>query len=533
MDSAVKTFMAVFILTLFLVESGMAGTYTEGVFTYSYSDGIKDSGVLTQCSQSTGTVLVPTTFTPTFSQTIYKVRTIGDGRTAPFYTTPTLNIALQDTVTKLASYSLAYLKQSNFSIPATVTVIDSYAFYGCPNLLTINIPSGVTSLGSYAFRGCIKLSNITIPSTVSSIGDGAFYQTDITSITIPSSVRTFGKSVFSTCTKLTSCVLPNTINAIPEGTFYGCGSMSTFGFPSSITSIGNQAFAGCSFSTLQIPSTVTSIGDYAFNQCKNLLSITIPTSVVFIGTGAFAGCVNLNNVVIPNTLTSIGDSWFAGDTSLDNITIPTSVTSIGNSAFGGCNALLNFTLPNGITSIGNSAFSYCINLASINIPASVTTIQDAAFYGCRSLQYIKIPPSVSSLGNSTFVDCPALARVYFFGAPPLSDYPFDTNQAAKTTGGNLPLVFYTPNSVGWVNSFGGRPTTVIQPSSASPAFTESGVFKIDFDTLPGFTYGVQSSSDLMTWNYVQSNIQGDGMTKTYTESNIAGDKMFYRVVLQY
>ena len=51
---------------------------------------------------------------------------------------------------------------TSFTLPAGLTTIGSYAFYGCSSLQSIAIPAGVTSIGTSAFRSCISLMELTV-----------------------------------------------------------------------------------------------------------------------------------------------------------------------------------------------------------------------------------------------------------------------------------------------------------------------------------------------------------------------------------
>ncbi len=94
-----------------------------------------------------------------------------------------------------------------------------------------------------------------------------------------------------------------------------------------------------SITTLIIEDGVTSIGKQAFDGCSSLNSVTIPASVTSIGQSAFKGCTGLTSIEIPASVTSIGNFAFDGCTDLTSIEIPASVTSIGINPFYGCSGL--------------------------------------------------------------------------------------------------------------------------------------------------------------------------------------------------
>ena len=79
-----------------------------------------------------------------------------------------------------------------------------------------------------------------------------------------------------------------------------------------VTRIGNRAFKGKypKLTTVIIPNSVTSIGEEAFQGCTKLASVTIGNSVTRIGKYAFSGCSSLTSVTIPNSVTSIGAQAF-------------------------------------------------------------------------------------------------------------------------------------------------------------------------------------------------------------------------------
>lgn len=94
---------------------------------------------------------------------------------------------------------------TKFTIPDSVTSIESSAFSGCSGLTSVIIPDSVTSIGNYAFMNCDSLTNITIPDSVTSIGNSAFYNCgNFKSIVLSNSVISIGHQAFDNCFNLTS-----------------------------------------------------------------------------------------------------------------------------------------------------------------------------------------------------------------------------------------------------------------------------------------------------------------------------------------
>ncbi|MBQ5871131.1 MAG: leucine-rich repeat domain-containing protein, partial [Bacteroidaceae bacterium] len=122
--------------------------------------------------------------------------------------------------------------------------------------------------------------------------------------------------------------------------------------------------------------TVTSIGNEAFCGCSGLTSVNIGNSVTCIGNEAFWGCSELTSVNIPGSITNIGDWAFGFCSGLTSVNIPCSVTNIGDSAFAFCSVLTSIYIPNSVTSIGEGAFSDCSGLTSINVETG-NTIYDS------------------------------------------------------------------------------------------------------------------------------------------------------------
>lgn len=261
----------------------------------------------------------------------------------------------------------------------------------------------VTDIGS-----CTD-NNVIIPSeyksrTVKSIGDNAFKDCiGITSITIPVSVTSIGYEAFSGCTKL-------------ENIYY-TGDIASWckisGLNNLLTSLRTLYINGNKIEgNLNIPNNVTSIGSYSFSFCDKLTDITIPNSVTSIGNDAFRDCTGLVNITIGDSVSNIDSSAFLNTAWYDNQ--PDGLVYAGKVAYkykGTMPENTSISLKRDTISINNSTFVNCNGLERIMIPDSVTTIGDEAFRGCTSLSIIMIPDSVTNIGNFAFSGCRGLTSI--------------------------------------------------------------------------------------------------------------------------
>lgn len=160
------------------------------------------------------------------------------------------------------------------------------------------------------FRGnCPNLESVYLPSYLKNIGEYAFYSKDkLVTVVVPSTIETIGVDAFSYCGMLENCDLSacNKIEEIPNNCFQGCSVLKSF----------------------EIPANVKRIGLYSFYDCS-AFSSDLPTNVEEIRSGAFKGAAMTDmDIVIPEGL-SLNSEVFAG-TRIKSIAFPTNCYKFGD-----------------------------------------------------------------------------------------------------------------------------------------------------------------------------------------------------------
>lgn len=266
-------------------------------------------------------------------------------------------------------------------------------------------------------------SDVVIPNSidgfvVTAISMYAFSgRSDLASITIPSTIQSIGEDAFLECDGLKKVY----VSSIED--------WCKIDFPYSEAnplSIGADLYVDNKLVTdVTIPDGVKSIGKYAFYGYSSLKSISFPSSIRSIGESAFDDCPNLDEVYATNIedwcKIKFGDMlsnpifyarkiYIDGELATD-ITIPKGITKICDYAFENCETITNVVIPNSVISIGNSAFSGCSNLKNISIPNSVVNIEKGAFSSCFNLEEVEIPDGIKFIKYGTFAFCENLTTI--------------------------------------------------------------------------------------------------------------------------
>ena len=242
---------------------------------------------------------------------------------------------------------------------------------------------------------------------VKSIGSYAFfYCSDLKTVLIPNSITTIGRDAFKGCTYLSSVHI-NDISSWIKTSFYNDASNPLF-YANHLYINGNK------LEHLVIPDDVSVISAYSFCCCTDLSSVTINDNVKSIGRGAFYGCSSLSSIVLPNSITEISDYAFAYCDGLTSITIPPDVTVINEGLFFECSALTSIDIPNSVKSIGISSFTDCKSLVYVKIPNHVQYIENYSFEGCSNLSTVVLPSCLRGIGTHCFAYCQELSDIYCY-----------------------------------------------------------------------------------------------------------------------
>lgn len=343
-------------------------------------------------------------------------------------------------VTKVGRYLFAggcsHVTQLN--LPDTLTEIGPNAFEGCSSLAELEIPTSVTTLGGDCFQGATSLKELHIRADYAiprATIVSPFEDSGIEKLVIEEGVTTVVSHMFDDgCTKMTELILPTTLTTIGGDAFENCKSLKNLTVRSNAdvpryTVV--SPFEGGDLESITYVDGVTTVGAYLFNgACASLTELNLPDSLTEIKANAFAGCSSLTELEIPTSVRTLGGDSFEGATSLKelhiraNYALPSGsvvspfensgieklvfeegVTSIVAHLFDrGCSSVTDLVLPTTVETVGGWAFRDCTSLKSLVVrsnlkPPYATTV--SPFEG-GDIEHIEFTSGVSSVGDYIF-----------------------------------------------------------------------------------------------------------------------------------
>ena len=279
-----------------------------------------------------------------------------------------------------------HLPIKTLTIPGTVKTIENNVFEGCSALTTLN------------FEPSVDGAPLTIGYYGGSSDDsGPFYDAPLATVNLNREiVYTFGGS---------------TINDKYEGLFGGKSSLTSVTLGEQVKTLSPYMFAGSGFTTLDL-NKVETIDNHALANTP-LTSLTVPGYVTTIGNNAFEGCSQLADLTFEPSTTETplvmgfydgsGDAGPFYDAPLATLDLNREISytfggwTIDNKSeglFGNKSTLTTVTLGEQVKTLSNHMFAYAA-FTELVIPGSVNTIGNNVFEGCEQLATITFEPSAN------------------------------------------------------------------------------------------------------------------------------------------
>lgn len=318
----------------------------------------------------------------------------------------------------------------------------------------INWESGIYKVTDISARVFYehKLYSAILSDNLVSIGREAFANSNIKGMTpsgplvFPEGMKSIGERAYYKCTRVHNIELPSTLESIGEEAFWpGYNIQEIISKMTTPIEVPDNAFPFDQINTEneeEIPILYVPVGTkklYDEMDCWNkfrIFEIPMPeeskrlnegetftadmsgTIGIFVVTGSktvnLRKCGNVSRVEVPSTITYNGVEY--------------TITGILGTATGNANQpnhpvfgsnVTEVVIPNTVESIGACAFWYCKNMTSVTIPSSVTSIGDNAFLG-SGLTSVIIPAGMTSIGEWAFTSCSSLKKVVAMDENPVN-----------------------------------------------------------------------------------------------------------------
>ena len=346
------------------------------------------------------------------------VKTIGDNA---FYGCKNLKtIKIGDSVTEIgtsAFQSCVQLETIEFS--NSVTTLKGSAFAYCKALKTIEFPDSLQTIGPYAFSDCTALEEIVLPDSLTSLGGAAFtVNNSLKKVTFGSDLEEISASVFYKCPALETVVFAEdgALKTIGASAFADCFALKEIAIPEGVETIGVKAFS------MQLSTDNNEAGDVIIIVNSLLNTVSIPSTITTIGTDAFYGSAFYMDALTGNDFIYVGN-WIIGAAptvkesceEIKSDSFKEGTYGIADSALMGMKALKKVYLPDSVQYIGGAAFQSNLELFEFKTSddSELRRIGMYALAGCKILGNLVLGPKLEVMEEGAFMACERLNKTEF------------------------------------------------------------------------------------------------------------------------
>ena len=348
-----------------------------------------------------------------------------------------INISTSLVQIRANAFSQTALKE--FIAPESLKEIWLYAFKDAKELRNVELKN-VTEIGDMVFENCEKLESIVIPETLEEIGASVFggcsslQDIDLPNKPLALDHNTFyGSAYYEDKSNWENGVLyvDNYLLVINSDFL----NVTEYEVKEGTIAIANNAFLNNArnLTKISLPEGLKLIGEKAFSSLYKLSSVNIPSSVDTIGYNAFASTgissnstnwsdnglyidgwlVNVQNTKISEFEVKEGTigvsngsdvSFFPSSArKITKLTLPTSLRYIGKNSFKQLTLIKEISLGGSLEFIKEGAFAVCSSLEKVNLDecTNLALIGDQAFSQAK-INEITIPERVLEMGELVF-----------------------------------------------------------------------------------------------------------------------------------
>lgn len=295
------------------------------------------------------------------------------------------------------------------NLPTTVKTIGDKAFYNSP-ITEIKLPEGITHIGESAFgfintlHDYCTIDMLHFPGSLESVGSDAFINRTLNKVSVD--------DITALCSVDFGNLYANPLYDAPQGLWIDGKEVHDIVIPEGSTQVKDYSLASHiygKFNSLTLPSSLVSIGRDAFFN-NMFASVSIPPSVTIISARAFSRVSGgqLGEFIIEDSDTPLDidtDAFayeYRGNTSYNAPSTLYIGRQIQELPGGLAESVVNLTTGTEIKDITTSPMASLTSLKSLNLSPSTVSIGRGAFTGAKDLAEIvcgsKEPPSLFATG---------------------------------------------------------------------------------------------------------------------------------------